>query len=70
MKIQSIKNIGTLAATGILITGAVLLWNKGIVPVCTITLLLMAGSIVSWLFSTIRLTIKLLIAAIILTILV
>lgn len=68
MKIRLIENIGRLAVTGFLLTGIILLWNKGIVPVCSITLLLMARSILSWLSGTIRLTIKLLIAAVILAI--
>lgn len=68
MKIQFIKNIGRLTVAGALLTGIVLLWSKGIVPVCSIALLFVAGSVISWLFLTIRLTIRLLIAAVILAI--
>lgn len=70
MKIQLIESIGRLAATAFLLTGIVLLWNKGIVPVCTITLLLMAGNITSWLFHTVGMVIKLSAIAVILAMLV
>ena len=70
MKIQLIESIGRLAVTAFLLTGIVLLWNKGIVPVCTITLLLMAGNITSWLFHIVGMVIKLSAIAVILAMLV
>lgn len=70
MKLLFIKNIVRLAVTGFLLIGIILLWNKGIVPVYTIALLLTAGGLISWLFRIIGLAIKLLAIAVILAILV
>ena len=70
MKLLFIKNIARLAVTGFLLIGIILLWNKGIVPVYTIALLLTTGGLISWLFRIIRLAIKLLAIAAILAILV
>ena len=44
MKLQTIIRSVRLAAEGFLYLGIVLLCNKGIVPVCTIAFLLMAGN--------------------------
>jgi len=44
MELQTIIRSVRLAAEGFLYLGIVLLCNKGIVPVCTIAFLLMAGN--------------------------
>lgn len=44
MRLQNIIRSLRLAAEGFLFLGIVLLCNKGIVPVCTIAFLLMAGN--------------------------
>lgn len=44
MRLQNIIRSLRLAAEGLLFLGIVLLCNKGIVPVCTIAFLLMAGN--------------------------
>ena len=44
MRLQAITRTVRLAVEGFLLTGVILLCSKGIVPVCTIAFLLMAGN--------------------------
>ena len=69
-QLQLIGSIGRLAVTGFLLIGTVLLWNKGIVPIYTIAILLVAGSLTGWVFRIIGLVIRLSLFVFILSILV
>lgn len=69
-QLQLIGSIGRLAVTGFLLIGTVLLWNKGIVPIYTIAILLVAGGLIGWLFRIIGLVIRLYLFVFILSMLV
>lgn len=50
MRLRTITRTVRLAAEGFLLTGVILLYSKGIVPVCTIVFLLMTGEMTGKLF--------------------
>lgn len=70
MKLHLIENICKQVVTLVLLVGICLLINKGIIPVYTIILLFLSGGIISLLFKTISLIIKVLIVLLIIGILV
>lgn len=59
MKLQIIENACKQAVTLLLLAGIILLAEKGIVPTCTIVLLFLSGGIISLLFRSIGLVLKL-----------
>lgn len=61
MKQQIIRKIGRHATAIFLITGICLLTNKGIVPTGMITLLLLAGGFIGFLFRILVMIFKILI---------
>ena len=59
MKLQIIESACKQTVTVLLLAGTVLLAEKGIVPACTILLLFLSGGIISLLFRSIGLLLKL-----------
>lgn len=59
MKLQIIENACKQAVTLLLLAGIVLLAEKGIVPTGTIVLLFLSGGIISLLFRSVGLLLKL-----------
>lgn len=70
MKLHLIENICKQVVSLVLLFGICLLCNKGIIPVYTIILLFLSGGIISLLFKTMSLIIKVLIVLLIIGILV
>lgn len=70
MKLHLIENICKQVVSLVLLVGICLLCNKGIIPVYTIILLFLSGGIISLLFKTMSLIIKVLIVLLIIGILV
>lgn len=61
MKLQIIRKIGRHATAILLITGICLLTSKGVVPTGMITLLLLAGGFIGFLFRILVMIFKILI---------
>ena len=59
MKLQIIENACKQSVTVLLLAGTVLLAEKGMVPTCTIVLLFLSGGIISLLFRSVGLLLKL-----------
>ncbi|MFR3524914.1 MAG: hypothetical protein ACLTWD_09770 [Bacteroides uniformis] len=58
MKLKLIESVCKQTVSLVLLVGIWLLYNKGIVPVCTIILFLFSGAIIGFLFGTFRLIVK------------
>lgn len=61
MKLQIIENACKQTVSVLLLAGIVLLAEKGIIPACTIVLLFLSGGIISLLFKSAGLLLKLVI---------
>ena len=59
MNLQTIESACKQTVTVLLLAGIVLLAEKGIIPTCTIALLFLSGGIISLLFRSVWLLLKL-----------
>ncbi len=62
MKLRLIENICKRTVSLVLLTGICLLYSKGIIPVYLIVLFLLSGTLISLLFRTFTLIVKIIIA--------
>ena len=62
MKLQLIENICKRVVSLVLLTGICLLYSKGIIPMYLIVLFLLSGMLISLLFRTFTLIVKIIIA--------
>lgn len=62
MKLQLIENICKQTVSLVLLTGICLLYSKGIIPVYLLVLFPLSGTLISFLFRTFTLIVKIIIA--------
>ena len=62
MKLRLIENICKRTVSLVLLTGICLLYSKGIIPVYLLVLFLLSGTLISLLFRTFTLIVKIIIA--------